>query len=111
MFFGTHWKAVYLWYELMLKYCLYSQKHVCKGNNLCSCPKSFAHQEKPAKANHIIFFSDEKFFIRISQINSQNNRYQCSYLLDLMMEKSAQPGKGGGCTPTPLSTNKYKVVV
>jgi hypothetical protein len=32
-----------------------------------------------------------------------------------MMEKSAQPGEGGGCTPTPfhysISTITYKVVV
>jgi hypothetical protein len=62
MFFGTHWKAVYLWYELMLKYCHYSQKQVGKGNNLCCCAKSFARHNKTSQSNHIVFFFDENFF-------------------------------------------------
>jgi hypothetical protein len=35
MFVGIHWKAVYLWYELMLTKCFYSQKQVGKGSILC----------------------------------------------------------------------------
>jgi hypothetical protein len=44
MFVGIHWKTLYLWYELMLTNCFYSQKQVGKGSILCSCAKSSIHQ-------------------------------------------------------------------
>jgi hypothetical protein len=62
MFFGTHLKAGYLWDEVMLIYCLYLQKQVGKGNNLCSCAKSFARQKKTSQSKPHNFFSDKKFF-------------------------------------------------
>ncbi len=68
MFLGTHLKAVYLWYESMLKYCLYSQKQVGKWNNLCSCVKSFAHQMKtsPTQPHHFSSLM-RNFLIRIKR--------------------------------------------
>ncbi len=75
MFFATHWKAVYLWYELMLKYWLYSQKQVGKGNNLCCCAKSFARQPIQTTSFSSLM---RNYFYQFQKTNSQNNRYQCS---------------------------------
>ncbi len=50
MFVGTHWKAVCLWYKLMLKNCFYSQRQVGKGRNLCSCAKSSARKKKTSQS-------------------------------------------------------------
>ncbi len=68
MFVSTHWKAVYLWYELMLTNCFSSQKQVGKGSNLCSCAKSSAHQKKTSqsKPHHFLIWW-EIFLIRIKR--------------------------------------------
>ncbi len=50
MFVSTHWKAVCLWYKLMLKNCFYSQRQVGKGWNLCSCAKSSARKKKTSQS-------------------------------------------------------------
>jgi hypothetical protein len=60
MFVGTNWKAVYLWYELMLTNCFYSQKQV--GKATCAAVlKALRTRRKPSNPNHIIFLSDENF--------------------------------------------------
>jgi hypothetical protein len=50
MFVGIHWKAVCLWYKLMLTNCFYSQKQVGKGRNLSSFAKSSARQKKTSES-------------------------------------------------------------
>ncbi len=68
MFVGTHWKAVYPRYELMLTNCFYSQKQVGKGSNLCRCAKSSAHQKKTSKSkSHHFLIWWKKFLIRIKR--------------------------------------------
>jgi hypothetical protein len=61
MFVGTHWKAVYLWNELMLTNCLYSQSKSVKEATCAAVLKGLRTRRKPANLNHIIFLSDEKF--------------------------------------------------
>jgi hypothetical protein len=58
MFVGTHWKAVCLWYKLMLTNCFYSQRQVGKGRNLCSCAKSSARKKKTSqsKPHHFLIW-------------------------------------------------------
>ncbi len=69
---------MYLWYELMLKYWVYSQKQVDKGNNLCSCAKSFVRQKKTSHSKPHNFLLCRNFFNQDQKTNSQNNSYQCS---------------------------------
>ncbi len=79
MFVGIHWKAVYLWHELMLTKCFYSQKQVAKGSTLCSCATSSAHQKKTSQSKtHSCSYLMINFFNQDEKTNSQNNRYHCS---------------------------------
>jgi hypothetical protein len=47
--------------------------------------KALRTRRKPANPNHIIFFSDEKFFNQDQKTNSQNTRYQCSDPKDVLI--------------------------
>jgi hypothetical protein len=62
MFVGTHWKAVYLWYELILTNCFIHKSKLVKEGTCAAVPKALPTRRKPANPNHIIFLSDDKFF-------------------------------------------------
>jgi len=75
MFVDTHWKAVYLWYELMLKTVFIKKIKSVKEATCAAVLKALPMRRKPANPNRIIFLSDEN---QDQKTNSQNNRYHCS---------------------------------
>jgi hypothetical protein len=83
MFVGTQWKAVYLWYELVLTNCLFSQKQVGKGSNLCSCAKSSAHQKETSQSKPTSF--SYLMIIFLIGINKQTARTTDTSVLTLRM--------------------------
>ncbi len=80
MFVGTRWKAVCLWYKLMLTNCFYSQKQVGKGRNLIVqvCQKLCAPEENQPIQTTSFSYLMIIFFNQDQKTNSQNNRYHCS---------------------------------
>jgi hypothetical protein len=62
MFVGTHWKAVCLWYKLMLKKFFIHKGKSVKEGTCAAVPKALHARRKPANPNHIIFLSDDNFF-------------------------------------------------
>ncbi len=84
MFVVTHWKAVYLWYELMLTNCFYSQKQVGKGSNCAGVLKALRTRRKPANPNHINSYLMIKFSI-IIRIKRQTARTTDIIVLTLKM--------------------------